>query len=188
MSDTERETSTGTQLANEAGTALGSIFAVVERQAREIERINQMAMQQLQSSGTVVQIMQAVSNSTQQSNAGTRKAAQNLERLARLAEQLLISVEAFKLRDHAYNNNFRSRDGFTQQRRMNGSLTTVREVSPSLTGAAQPPQLVFGMYNNLPAPASPATPYPPFSAEPYQQNSSQRSPMQPRKDYQKDYQ
>src|SRR5436305_1378881 len=64
MQDTERETSAGAHLAQEAGSALESIYSVVERQGREIENINQMATQQLQSSNTVVQIMQGVSNST----------------------------------------------------------------------------------------------------------------------------
>src|SRR5205807_1675366 len=85
MQDTERETSAGAHLAQEAGSALESIYSVVERQGREIENINQMATQQLQSSNTVVQIMQGVSNSTQHSSMSTREAAQNMERLARLA-------------------------------------------------------------------------------------------------------
>src|SRR5438309_6864219 len=59
MQDTERETSAGSALAQEAGTSLASIFGVVERQASEIEAINRMAAQQLQSSSSVVQIMQA---------------------------------------------------------------------------------------------------------------------------------
>src|SRR5579883_874191 len=100
MRDTERETASGARLAQEAGASLESIFSVVERQGREIETINQMAKQQEQSSSIVVQIMQAVSNATQQSSSSTREAAQNMERLARLAEQLLASVEAFKLRDN----------------------------------------------------------------------------------------
>lgn len=100
MQDTERETSADAQLAEKAGTSLDSIYSVVERQAREIETINQMATQQSQSSNTVVHIMQTVSNSTQRSSASTREAAQNMERLARLADQLLASVEAFKLRDN----------------------------------------------------------------------------------------
>src|SRR6266566_876162 len=100
MRDTERETSAGADLAQEAGTSLESIFGVVERQAHEIEAINQMAAQQLQSSSAVVQIMQGVSNSTRGSSASTRVVAQNMERLARLAEQLLASVEAFKLREN----------------------------------------------------------------------------------------
>src|SRR5713226_4400081 len=100
MRDTERETSAGAKLAEEAGIALESIFSAVEHQAREIENINLMATQQLQSSGNVVQIMQAVSDSTQHSSTSTRDAAENMERLARLAEQLLASVEAFKLREN----------------------------------------------------------------------------------------
>ncbi len=100
MQDTERETSADAKLAEEAGTSLDSIFSVVERQAREIEIINKMAAQLLQSSNMVVHIMQTVSSSTQRSSASTREAARNMERLARLAEQLLASVEAFKLRDN----------------------------------------------------------------------------------------
>lgn len=100
MQDTEREASSGAKLAEEAGGSLESIVTVVERQGREIETINLMATQQLQSSNMVVQIMQGVSNATQQSSASTRDAAQNMERMARLAEQLLASVEAFKLRDN----------------------------------------------------------------------------------------
>src|SRR5256886_8641594 len=100
MRDTERETSAGSQLAQEAGTSLESIFGVVERQASEIDAINRMAAQQLQSSSAVVQIMQVVSGSTDRSSASTRDVAQNMERVARLAEQLLASVEAFKLREN----------------------------------------------------------------------------------------
>ena len=100
MNDTERETSSGSKLAAEAGTSLESIVAVIERQAAEIEGINQMAVQQQQSSTEVVQMMQNVSETTQQSTNSTRDAAQNMERVARLAEQLLASVEAFKLRDN----------------------------------------------------------------------------------------
>jgi hypothetical protein len=100
MQDTEHETSIGAKLAQEAGASLESIFSVVERQGQEIESINLMATQQLRSSNTVVQIMHSVSDSTQRSSLSTREAAQNMERLARLAEQLLASVEAFKLRDN----------------------------------------------------------------------------------------
>src|SRR3989475_2044332 len=100
MRDTERETSAGAELAQEAGNSLESIFGVVERQAYEIEAINQMAAQQLQSSSAVVQIMQAISNTTHQSTMSTHTASQEMERLARLVEQLRASVEAFKLREN----------------------------------------------------------------------------------------
>src|SRR2546421_6008262 len=94
MQDTERETSAGTQLTQEAGIALESIFSAVEHQAREIENINDMAAQHLQSSSNVVQIMRGISSTTQQSTMSTREASHNMERLARLVEQLRASVEA----------------------------------------------------------------------------------------------
>lgn len=100
MKDTERETAIGAQLAEQTGQTLESIFGVVERQGGEIDIINQMANRQLQSSNSVVRIMQSVAESTQQSSTNTRSAARNMEHLARLAEQLLGSVEAFKLREN----------------------------------------------------------------------------------------
>ena len=100
MKDTERETAIGVQLAEQTGQALESIFGVVERQGGEIDVINQMANRQLQSSNSVVRIMQSVSEATQQNSTNTRNAARNMEHLARLAEQLLGSVEAFKLREN----------------------------------------------------------------------------------------
>jgi methyl-accepting chemotaxis protein len=131
MQDTERETSAGAELAQEAGTSLESIFGVVERQANEIAAINQMAAQQLQSSSAVVQIMQAVSDSTQQSSGSTRDAAQNMERLARLAEQLLASVEAFKLRENLNyyapigNVTITPQDEFEYQLSLSGAFRTI---------------------------------------------------------------
>ncbi|MBV9688839.1 MAG: HAMP domain-containing protein [Ktedonobacteraceae bacterium] len=98
MQDTEHETRIGTKLTQETGIVLESIFAVVEHQATEIEHINQMAIQQLQSSSAVVQIVQTVSESTRQNVLSTRDASQNVERLALLVKQLRASVEAFKLR------------------------------------------------------------------------------------------
>ena len=155
MRDTERETSAGTKLAEEAGTSLESIFSVIERQAREIEVINQMAMQQQQSSGDVVQIMQAVSESTQESTASTRDAAQNMERVARLAEQLLASVEAFKLRENlnyfAPNAGFSSDDLRENQLTASGSLRTVTSTAqPVSSGGVQHTPLSGGLPTHFP--------------------------------------
>ncbi|HET8912040.1 MAG TPA: methyl-accepting chemotaxis protein, partial [Ktedonobacteraceae bacterium] len=99
MQDTERETSVGAELTQEAGQSLELIFSVVERQASEIENINQMATQQLQSTSSIVQIMRAVNEGNRIGSASTREASHNMERLARLVEQLRSSVEAFKIRD-----------------------------------------------------------------------------------------
>jgi len=100
MQDTERETAIGTQLTLETGIALEAIFAAVEHQAREIENINQVAKQQLKSSSTVVNIMKEVAESTQRSSHNTQEAAQYMERLGQLVEQLQASVAAFKLREN----------------------------------------------------------------------------------------
>lgn len=157
MRDTERETSAGTKLAEEAGTSLESIFSVIERQAREIEIINQMAMQQQQSSGEVVQIMQAVSESTQESTSSTRDAAQNMERVARLAEQLLASVEAFKLRENlnyfAPNTGFATIPGDLQESQMtaSGALRTVTSTVQTLSnGGVRYPSISGGLPAHFP--------------------------------------
>jgi methyl-accepting chemotaxis protein len=100
MQDTEREASIGARLTEDAGVALSAIFSAVEHQAREVENINQMATQQLQSSSAIVKIMHGISATTQQSSLSTREASQQMERLARLVEQLRASTEAFKLRNN----------------------------------------------------------------------------------------
>ncbi len=162
MRDTERETSAGAKLAEEAGSSLESIFGVVERQAYEIESINQVAAQQLQSSSAVVQIMQAVTGSTEQSSASTREAAQNMERLARLAEQLLASVEAFKLRE---NLNYYAPMGnvmVTPEEEYDNQLT-VSGVFRTITATAQP--VGREDYNRLAPAGANRVSYPP--AAPY---------------------
>ena len=176
MRDTERETSTGAELAQEAGTSLESIFGVVERQASEIEAINRMAAQQLQSSSAVVQIMQAVSDSTQHSSTSTRDAAENMERLARLAEQLLASVEAFKLRE---NLNYYAPMGnmtITPEQEYQNQLT-VSGAFRTITASAQPSNA--GGYNNALAPARTNGPFSPYPTSPYQQKNGRQSQSQP---------
>lgn len=163
MRDTERETSAGAKLAEEAGAALDSIFTVVERQGREIETINQMAAQQLQSSRAVVQIMHSVSDSTQQSNVSIRETAQIMERLARQAEQMLASVEAFKLRDNLdfyapANVTITPEDAYDNQLTVSGVFRTI-------TATAQSHPSEEGMYNAL-TPSATSSPFPAFSPVP----------------------
>ena len=180
MQDTERETSSGSKLTQEAGVALESIFTSVEYQAREIENINQMAAQQLQSSSAVVQIMHAITGTTQQSTISTRDAAQNMERLARLVEQLRASVEAFKLRENQgyyvpnANVNITPIDG-------QDSLT-VSGVFRTVTSTALPSNSESGLQNAL----IPTRSADPFSFYPMTPNQSQHgswprqsSPAQP---------
>lgn len=98
MRDTERKTSQGARLAGEAGESLETIFAVVEHQAREMDIINQVTIQQLQSFNTIENIMSSIYQSTQQIVTNTVGASQNLETLVRHVEELHNSVETFKLR------------------------------------------------------------------------------------------
>jgi len=183
MRDTERETSVGANLAQETGTSLESIFNIVERQGREIEIINQMATQQLQSSSAVVQIMHAVSDSTQQSSVSTRETAQNMERLARLAEQLLGSVEAFKLPDQtidAAGRVFVSPVVQDMQRSISGSFRKVTASAHHPAGAGAYPALApAGAYGRS-YPAAPSYPaarqgngWPPAAPPPQWQQSPQ---------------
>src|SRR3989440_2419184 len=167
MQDTERETSAGAHLAQEAGSALESIYSVVERQGREIENINQVATQQLQLSNTVVQIMQGVSNSTQQSSMSTREAAQNMERLARLAEQLLASVEAFKLRDNL-NYYAPANITITPESEREGFLS-VSGVFRTVTATAQSSDMNRYVNNNALPPGPSSAAVPAFAPAQYQQ-------------------
>lgn len=99
MQETARETSEGATLVLKTGTAFEKIYAVVEQQAQEIETIHQVVNTLLQAASSVAQIMQNVSDSTYQSSTSTRGVAEHMEFLARRAEQLHYSVEAFKLRE-----------------------------------------------------------------------------------------
>ncbi|HKF37871.1 MAG TPA: methyl-accepting chemotaxis protein, partial [Ktedonobacteraceae bacterium] len=177
MRDTEHETSIGAQLAQEAGSSLVSIFGVVQRQAEEIEVINQVAAQQLQSSSAVVHIMQGVSDSTRESSSSTRIVAQNMERLARLAEQLLASVEAFKLRE---NLNYYAPLGnitITPENERQDQFS-ISGVFRTVTATVQSPS--SGMYNALaPAGARTSGPLPPSSFSPYRQNNGAQTPYPP---------
>jgi methyl-accepting chemotaxis protein len=97
--ETERKVASGATLTQEVGVALDSVFAVVERQAQEIEVANQVASQQMQSTKTVEQIMKEVSDTAQQSSAMTNQATKQMKNLAQIAGQLLASVDIFKLRE-----------------------------------------------------------------------------------------
>ncbi len=150
MQDTERETSIGAKLTQEASSTLGSIFSAIEHQAAEIETINQMTAQQLQSSSAVVQIMHSVSESTQRSSTSTRDASNNMERLARLVEQLRSSVEAFKLRENQDYYLAASYDADSLQEEQDNPLT-VSGLFRTITATAQNPR--SQAFNALPPPS-----------------------------------
>ena len=182
MQDTERETSTGASVAAETGTALGSIFSVVERQAHEIEIINKMTTQQLQSSSTVAQIMHGVSDATQQSSSSTREAAQNMERLTLLAEQLLASVETFKLREGM--NYYSVTPSVTVTPEHEQQQLSISGTFRTITAAAQSREANgYGNGNDNFAPSGVPVPYTPYPPAPYQQGRSPRQDSNPPQRY-----
>lgn len=97
MQATERESSQGSQLVLEAGQSLETIFAAVEYQAREMDVIKRVAMQQLQSFNAIDDIVRFMYQLTQQTNANTGHVSQTLTYLVQQIEVLRNSVETFKL-------------------------------------------------------------------------------------------
>src|SRR5713101_2578172 len=100
MEDSTQEVVKGSQLADEAGRALNSIYTAVERQAQMIETIAQAANEQAQVSENVAVAMGQISEITRQSNTGTQEAAMSVSYLAELADQLRASVATFRLPEH----------------------------------------------------------------------------------------
>jgi methyl-accepting chemotaxis protein len=96
--ETEKETTVGARLIRETGNTLATIFALVERQAQDIQHINQQVQQLLFSSANVVKIIQGVSELTLKNSDSTRLLAQNMEYMFQQAKQLHESVQVFKLR------------------------------------------------------------------------------------------
>ena len=169
MQETEQETSAGSELAQQAGRTLETIYRVVEQQAQEIEYINTLAVQQVQSSGEVVQIMHGVSDASHHSNVSTRETSHNMERLARLAEQLLASVEAFRLREDT--NAYIPSSSVTIVPETPDESMSVSGMFRTVTGAAQ--AVGVRNYDALP-PASVLTPpsLRAFPVPPYQPNGN----------------
>jgi twitching motility protein PilJ len=97
MEDSTQEVVKGSQLADEAGRALNSIYTAVERQAQMIESIARAANEQAQVSENVAVAMGQISEITGQTNAGTQEAAMSVSYLAELADQLRSSVSTFRL-------------------------------------------------------------------------------------------
>jgi len=101
MEDSTQEVVKGSQLADEAGQALNSIYTAVERQAQMIETIAHAANEQAQVSENVAVAMGQISEITRQTNAGTQEAAMSVSYLAELVDQLRASVSTFRLPDQA---------------------------------------------------------------------------------------
>src|SRR5436305_2001776 len=101
MEDSTQEVVKGSQLADEAGRALNSIYSAVERQAQMIETIARSANDQTTVSESVAVAMGQISEITRQTNTGTQEASMSVSYLAELADQLRTSVSTFRLPERA---------------------------------------------------------------------------------------
>jgi len=101
MEDSTQEVVKGSQLADEAGRSLNTIYDGVERQAKMIDTIARSANEQSSVSEAVAAAMSQILEITRQTDAGTQEAAVSVSYLAELAEQLRSSVSTFRLPDSA---------------------------------------------------------------------------------------
>jgi methyl-accepting chemotaxis protein len=101
MEDSTQEVVKGSQLADEAGRALNSIYTAVERQTRTIEAIAHAANEQASVSEDVANAMTEISEITNRTNSGTQEAAMSVSYLAELSDQLRASVSTFRLPERA---------------------------------------------------------------------------------------
>ena len=99
MEDSTQEVVRGSQLADDAGRSLNSIYTAVERQAQMIDGIAHAANEQAAVSEAVAVAMGQISEITRQTNAGTQEAAASVSYLSELSEQLRASVSTFRLPD-----------------------------------------------------------------------------------------
>jgi twitching motility protein PilJ len=80
-----------------AGQRLETINQVVAQLSELIEEITRAAERQATVSSAVSELMAEISRTTRSTTTGTRRAAESVDHLARLAEQLRASVAAFHL-------------------------------------------------------------------------------------------
>lgn len=97
MEDSTQEVVKGSQLADEAGRSLNSIYSAVERQAQMIESIARAANDQTTVSEAVAVAMGQISEITRQTNISSQEAASSVSYLAELSDQLRASVSTFRL-------------------------------------------------------------------------------------------
>ena len=139
MEDSTQEVVKGSQLADDAGRSLNSIYSAVERQAQMIESIARAANEQTSVSEAVAVAMGHISEITRQTDASTQEAAVSVSYLAELAEQLRASVSTFRLPDRA---------GEMAGAFPNVNMTSVTEMSESNGGQMFSSPLMSGMDND----------------------------------------
>ena len=97
MEESTKEVVAGSQLAQEAGTALGEIESVSDRLAELIQEVSAVTTQQANGASSLSRSMSEISQMTQHTAVGTRQTAVSVTQLASLANELRTSVESFKV-------------------------------------------------------------------------------------------
>lgn len=97
MEVTTQEVVSGSQLANEAGSALTEIETVSRQLSELIQSISLASQQQARGSETIARAMSEIAEVTQQTAAGTKQAAVSINNLTLLADELRGSVSRFRL-------------------------------------------------------------------------------------------
>src|SRR5258708_2681412 len=144
MEDSTQEVVKGSQLADDAGRSLNSIYTAVERQAQMIENIAHAANEQTSVSEAVAVAMSRISEITRQTDAGTQEAAVSVSYLAELSEQLRASVSTFRLPDRANESlgAFSNTTSVTELSENQGNQ--MYRLSPSLAGTGSPAEPDWG--------------------------------------------
>ncbi len=97
MEQTTAEVVQGTQLAQDAGVALGEIESVSKTLAEIIENISDAARQQAASAGKISNTMKSIQEISSQTTEGVRTTAAAVGGLAEVTDELRASVTSFKL-------------------------------------------------------------------------------------------
>ncbi len=100
MEESTAEVVSGSQVADEAGHALQTIYGAVERQVQIVESIASAAGERRQTAEAVARAVAQIAEIARQTNAATQDATYSVRFLAELAEQLRASVAAFRLPEH----------------------------------------------------------------------------------------
>ncbi|HWS84181.1 MAG TPA: methyl-accepting chemotaxis protein [Ktedonobacteraceae bacterium] len=144
MEDSTQEVVKGSQLADDAGRSLNSIYTAVERQAQMIESIAHAANEQTSVSEAVAIAMSRISEITRQTDAGTQEAAVSVSYLAELSEQLRASVSTFRLPERA-NESFGSFSNATSVTELSENQgNQMYRLSPSLGAMGAPAEPDWG--------------------------------------------
>jgi twitching motility protein PilJ len=97
MEETIHEVVVGSALADKAGQALIEIEQVSQRLEGLIQTISELAKKQAASSEDISKVMNDISQVTELVNSSSKKAADSMRMLVRLADELRRSVAPFKL-------------------------------------------------------------------------------------------